>query len=210
MKRTTPFVRDDTAASAAEFAMIVPVFLILLLGMIDVGRYMWTINQAEKATQMGARYAVVTNPVPVLLTQDFNIEHGSTAGDPVDTGDFNTATCTSTGAGNATCTITGGLSSENAADAAAFGKIIDWMKTFYPTVDYPNVRIIYKNVGLGFAGDPHGPDVAALTTIELHDVTFQPLILFGGSINLPDVKAMLTLEDASCTVADETNCDSSN
>ena len=37
--------------------------LILLFGIIDGGRFMWEATEAEKATQMGARMAVVTNPV---------------------------------------------------------------------------------------------------------------------------------------------------
>lgn len=217
MRALRCFVRDNRAAGAAEFAMVLPAFLLFLLGAIDVGRYMWTLNSAEKATQMGARYAVVNNPVATVLSDDFNLDHGISGGDAVAEDDFGTATCTSTGAGSASCTVTGNLSSENGADAAAFTKIVNWMKTFYPTIDYPNVRIIYKNVGLGFAGDPNGPDVPALTIIEVTGVTFKPLILFGGSMQLPIIQAALTLEDAECAESDgnpnteeETNCDWSN
>ena len=41
-----------------------PVLILFLLGIIDVGRYMWSINELEKATQMGARMAVVTTWFP--------------------------------------------------------------------------------------------------------------------------------------------------
>ncbi len=44
--------------------MVLPLLILFLFGIIDVGRYMWTLNQVEKATQMGARMAVVTNMVP--------------------------------------------------------------------------------------------------------------------------------------------------
>ncbi len=40
--------------------------------MIDVGRYLWTVNQLEKATQMGARWTVVNNMVASGLgTKDY-------------------------------------------------------------------------------------------------------------------------------------------
>ena len=52
------FMRETGAAGAAEFALILPLFLLFLLGIIDAGRYAWAFNQAEKATQVGARWAV--------------------------------------------------------------------------------------------------------------------------------------------------------
>ena len=48
----------ELGATAAEFAMVLPIVILFLLGTIDVGRLMWTWNKAEKATQFGARYAV--------------------------------------------------------------------------------------------------------------------------------------------------------
>ena len=54
---------DCDGAAGAEFALVLPLLILFLFGMIDVGRYMWTINQLEKATQVGARWAVVTDMV---------------------------------------------------------------------------------------------------------------------------------------------------
>ena len=64
------------------------------------------------------------------------------------------------------------------------------------------------DVGLGYSGDPTGPDVAPLTTVELTGLTFKPLILFGGSVNFPSIQAALTLEDGECSVTGD--CGSSN
>ena len=49
--------------------IILIILILLLLGMIDVGRYMWALNELEKATQMGARMAVVTTMVPTAENQ---------------------------------------------------------------------------------------------------------------------------------------------
>jgi len=52
---------NTSAMSSAEFAMVLPLLLIFLFGMIDTGRFLWEFNEAEKATQVGARMAIVTN-----------------------------------------------------------------------------------------------------------------------------------------------------
>jgi Flp pilus assembly protein TadG len=52
---------DRSGSSAAEFALVLPLLILLLFGIIDGGRYLWEVNKAEKATQVGARVAVVTD-----------------------------------------------------------------------------------------------------------------------------------------------------
>ena len=42
------FLRDRRGASAAEFALVLPLFLLFLLGTIDAGRYIWAVNEAER------------------------------------------------------------------------------------------------------------------------------------------------------------------
>ena len=81
-------VSNRTAASAVEFAMVLPILLLLLLGVIDVGRLMYVWNMAEKSTQMGVRYAVVTDMVPSNLNNDFTVSHNLVGGNPVPTGVF--------------------------------------------------------------------------------------------------------------------------
>ena len=56
-------IQDRTAASGAEFALVLPLLLLLLFGTIDAGRWLWTYNRAEKSLQEAARFAVVTNPM---------------------------------------------------------------------------------------------------------------------------------------------------
>ena len=204
MSHGRSLVRCERGASAAEFALVLPLFILLLLGTIDVGRFMWELNRAEKATQMGARYAVVSDPVAAVVNTDFVDDYGIPGGDPVPAAVFGSAVCTDSG----NCTVTGSASGVSGRNGPAFDNIVDWMQIFYPVVQPANVRVTYENVGLGYSGDPTGPDIAPLTTVELQNLTFNPLILFGGTITLPVVKASLTLEDGECSVTGD--CGASN
>jgi hypothetical protein len=194
-------LKSKRAASAAEFALALPLLLLLLFGIIDSGRFMWEWNRAEKATQMGVRYAVVTDPVlDGLYTYSFSVSGGITQGNSVPTSSFDTATCTNSAC---TCLPGGGFCSATSWNAAAFTNLVTRMSGMYPQIKASNVRVEYKNVGLGFAGDPDGPDVSPLVTVSLTGMQFHPLscLVFGCSINMPDFRAGLTLEDASGTVS---------
>ena len=90
--------RDQRGATAAEFALVLPIFLLFLLGLIDVGRYSWSVNQSEKATQIGTRWAVATDLVPAGLRNEnysFAVDGGIPQGTVVGTDAFGSVTCTS-------------------------------------------------------------------------------------------------------------------
>ncbi len=197
MKLLNRLLRSERAASAAEFALVLPLLLLLLFGIIDAGRFMWEYNQAEKATQMGVRYAVVTDPVlNGLYNYSFSVSGGITQGSAVPTTSFDTATCTN---GACTCNPGGGFCTATSYNGAAFTNLVTRMNQMYPQVAASNVQIQYKNVGLGFAGDPDGPDVSPLVTVSLTGLQFQPItcLVFACSITMPDFRAALTLEDAT-------------
>ena len=191
---------DKRAASAAEFALVLPLLIIFLFGIIDAGRFLWEYNEAEKATQMGARYAVVTDMVPSgLASYSFSNSGGIAQGTAVPTSSFDHATCNDSGCGTCAGSVCGSIGYSN----PNFRNIVDRMKLMYPPIGYSNVQVDYRNVGLGFAGNPDGPDVSALVTVSLTGLTFQPItcLVFACSINMPDFHAGLTLEDASGSVS---------
>ena len=202
------FIADDSGGSAAEFGLVLPLVLLFLFGIIDTGRFMWEYNKAEKATQMGARYAAVTNMVPTTLATTSFVVAGSVApGDPIPStafsgtrcriGSCNTAPTSVCPTANAAATTDWGY-----ADAA-FTNVVKRIKTFKQDVSASQVVLDYNFSGLGYAGDPTGPAITPLVTVRLCGMTFQPLttILFGGSISMGALSYTLTMEDGAGTVS---------
>jgi Flp pilus assembly pilin Flp len=195
----TAFLRDTRGVSSAEFALILPLLLVVLLGSIDVGRYSWSLGQAQKATQIGARVAVVTDMVPSdLYTYSFATSGGIPQGTTVPAGSFPTITC-QTSSGTPGCACPGNLSFCGTASSAAFNRIATRMAQIYPGLTASNVVVTYAWSGLGFSGDPNGADVAPLVTVSLRNVQFVPFttFIFGTQFNLPQFAYSLPMEDGS-------------
>ena len=183
---------------AAEFALVVPILLLFIFGIMDVGFYAWAINQGEKATQFGARYAVVTNMVPAdLAGYSFASSGGISQGTIVPASSFPGVTCTSTA-----CTCKGSCAFGLTHDAAAFRGIADRMRKVKADIADENIRIDYDWSGLGFAGDPNGPDVAPIVTVQLINMEHRPLFSWViGTVDLPEFAYSLTAEDSDGNVS---------
>lgn len=183
---------DKRAASAAEFAMVLPLLIILLFGIIDAGRYMWSVNRAEKAAQMGVRMAVVTDYVASSIGDDY-VGQCSTPlgqGDPIPADCYDQITCSRTGS-TATCT-------EGTANTTAFNRVLARMQLMMPEIAANNVQIIYSPSGLGYAGDPNGPDLAPLVTVRLSGLSFNPIVTLAfATVGIPEVRSSLTFEDGA-------------
>jgi len=197
------FARDRVAATAAEFALVLPLLILFIFGIIDVGRLMYEWNQAEKATQMGVRYAVVTDTVATgLANYDFTAISGVQQGAPISPSLFPGVSCTGT-AGAATCTCKGTCAFPLTASPAAFNNIVTRMNRMNGRIAAPNVVVDYDPSGLGFAGNPYGPDVAPIVTVRLRNMQFESVVgqIFGGLLNMPGFASSLTMEDSSGTVS---------
>ena len=193
------FWADRSAGPAAEFALVVPLLILFLFGIIDVGRLMWTWNQAEKATQQGVRLAAVTNMIPSgLRDYSFAVSGSVPQGDVVPLASFPGVRCTSTAC---TCAAGGACAFPLTRDATAFDALVARVARFKPDVAATNVTVDYAWSGLGFSGDPNGPDVSPLVTVSLANLTFQPLILMGLEVGLPAFSATLTMEDGLGTTS---------
>ncbi|MES2493002.1 MAG: TadE family protein [Pseudomonadota bacterium] len=205
MKRLRTFVRDDQGATAAEFAMVLPLVILLLFAIIDVGRFAWAVNRAEKATQVGARWAAVTDLVPSgLATYSFAASGGIPQGTPVPVTAFPGLSCQSNGSAvSCACAAGGSCAFATTANATTFRAIAARMKTIKPDIGEVNVVVNYRNSGLGYAGDPSGPDVAPIINVRLQGMTFRPLslLVFGvDHLDLPTFSYSLTMEDGQGTV----------
>lgn len=188
--------RDSTGAAGAEFALVLPLLLLLLFGIIDAGRYMWSINKAEKAAQMGVRMAVVTDYVSSSIGQSYVGQCSTplTDGDPIPVGCFSQITCSKPG-GAATCTT-------GTANTVAFDRVLARMRLFMPELQDSNVEIIYSPSGLGYAGNPNGPDLAPLVTVRLSGMTFNPIMTLAfATLGLPEARSTLTFEDGAGAVS---------
>lgn len=182
------FLHDRNGASAAEFALVLPLLLVLLFGLIDAGRWMWTYNRAEKATQMGARFAVVTDSVSSSIDESYLglCSPALTQGDLIPADCFSSITCTDSGCGSDSGTF----------DQAAFRRIVDRMKLFLPDVTYSNVSLEYSSSGLGYAGNPNGPDLSPLVTVKLTGLQFTPITtLMLARMGMPSFTTTLSAED---------------
>jgi len=198
-------LHDRKGSSAAEFGLVLPLLLILLLGMIDAGRFIWEYNRAEKATQAGARVAVVTQIIPQGVANFKYVGQTVggvtyTQGDPLSTTALGTVTCQqSSGTLSCSCVNTSGYCpSLGTTNTAGFDAIVTRMRAMYPRVSSSRVIVEYRGSGVGYAGDPSGMDVSPLVTVKLTGLTFNPLALFGlVSFNLPSFSTSLTAEDSA-------------
>ena len=59
LRRSQAFGRDDAAQSLVEFALVLPIFLLLVTGIFDVARAVWQENTLAYAAREGTRYAIV-------------------------------------------------------------------------------------------------------------------------------------------------------
>lgn len=205
MRRLRLALKDCSGASAAEFALVLPVVIFILLAIIDVGRFAWAFNQAEKATQVGARWAAVTDLVPSdLATYSFATSGGIPQGTTVPASSFPGISCQSNGTTvSCTCASGGTCNFGTTADTTAFRNIVVRMKTIKADIGETNVVVNYRNSGLGYAGDPNGPDVAPFINVRLRDMTFRPLslLVFGvASLPMPSFSYSLTMEDGQGNV----------
>lgn len=198
-------VRSQSGASAAEFGLVLPLLIVLLLGIIDAGRFIWEYNRAEKATQAGARVAIVTQVIPQGIA-DFKYV-GQTVGgvaylqgDPLAASALGQVTCQQSGGSlSCACDATNGFCPTlGTINTAGFNAVVTRMQAMYPRVSANRVVVEYRGSGVGYAGDPGGMDISPLVTVRLTDMTFNPLALFGlVSFPLPAFATSLTAEDST-------------
>jgi Flp pilus assembly protein TadG len=67
MKRVRQLLRrNEKGAAIVEFALVVPLLLLLLWGIVDIGRAFYTLNNLASAVREGARSAAVMATDPTV------------------------------------------------------------------------------------------------------------------------------------------------
>jgi Flp pilus assembly protein TadG len=75
-RRAQRILREDGGATAVEFAIVFPVFFLLLVAILEFARLVWTVNSLQYAVAQGARYVTMSpggNSKPTTGTCDSGV-----------------------------------------------------------------------------------------------------------------------------------------
>ncbi len=215
---------DRRGSISVENSIVFGLLIVLTVSLIEFSLALWQWNTAEKATELGVRYAVQSNPVATAF-----LNYGAlTPGLGFDPGDSITTTavlpfklsCTTTDGVSGSCPCSGagcgafiaGLGGNPVEEfnGIAFKAIVQRMDGVFRGSDLgpQNVKIDYSHVGVGFAGRP-GMHIVPAVTVRLDGVTFdfmilsfiRPLMFYGSEqpttsgFPMPPFTATLSGED---------------
>jgi Flp pilus assembly protein TadG len=151
-------LRDITGSVLVESTLVIPIFLVLVLGTIDVTYMFYEWALASKAAYVGARTAVVSDPVATTIT---NLSFDDTkVGQHCFDG---TNYCSSA---TTVCTSTACTPSTWGHDGTAFTTIFTPMQARFPRLQPGNVVISYATNGLGLVGQPGGTPMNVTVKIQ--------------------------------------------
>ena len=211
------FVNDLEGGPLVEAAILLPLLLTFLLGAVDflLAYSQWA--TVAKAIEVGARIAAVSDPVADGLI-DFPTQAvsstvllGNAMPDFQVTCDGSTGQCTCTrgtcpGLGtniNATAMnkIISGRDRTNAT--VACGDATSYYNTgmcdIFPSIRSANLKIVYEQTGLGYAGRTAGP--VPTITVSIQNVPFQFFFLRGflgfANLTMPPLTTTITGEALS-------------
>ena len=207
---------DRSGSSAVENTIVFGVLIVLTIALIEFSLALWQWNTAEKATELGVRYAVQSDPVSLGLSEYNGVTGGGfNPGTSLNFSNLDAFTLSCT---NSSCSCSGAgcgdftssVSDPTGVDTAAFNAIVQRMDGVFrgSDLDNSNVTIDYSHVGMGFAGRP-GLDIVPVVTVRLTGVTFdfmvlsfiRPLMFYGSEqsttsgIPMPPFTATLSGED---------------
>ena len=74
LTKRLPFLADESGAPVVEFAIIAPVLMIITVGIIDIGRAVWTSTTLEHVAREGARFASVRGAGHVAEATETSVE----------------------------------------------------------------------------------------------------------------------------------------
>lgn len=187
--------RDEAGGALAEFAIALPLFLVLVMGVIDFSLYTWYWSSTVKATQIGAREAVVRTPLVSGLVPVWDDYRQSDIG----------RSCSSAlGVSTGLCPVIREASCEGSACLAGFDEILREMRRAQPRLQAEHVRFHYAPTGLGYVGWPGALPV--VVTVSVRCFTFKLFFLdawFNWGISSPGCSSKGALIQASSSLISE-------
>lgn len=203
------FAAAENGAAMVEMTIVMTLLLALTLGFVDFGYAFYQWNAANKAVQVGARLASISDPVATSLA---TAAPSTTPGAPVAAGAYGPFVCTSAGGGTCPGYNAANFSrifrgdtavTTNDACPAPTGSQRPGMCHFFPFLKRENVVVTYAATGLGFQTRLSGP--VPTITVSLRDVNFRFFFLSGlmgfTSITMPTMLSTVTGEDLRSTAS---------
>lgn len=175
LPRLRRFAREETGTALVEFAVVMPLFLLILFSLIDFGRLGFEYVMANKAVQMAARIAVARPPacggVPNVNTRG-----------TVPVGSVPPYFGTNCRAGANICADPGPKSCAGSGNNPTVAEIWGKVSALMPSGSTAaNLNFTYAfNPDLGFLGGPYTP----MVTVEITNLQFQFVTPLDGLARL--------------------------
>lgn len=177
-------------AALVEAALVLPILLLIVFGLVELSLYFWTQSRAEKAVQLGLRRAVVSDPVAVGPGLDPEESEAWWDGLPLG------LRCFPSGPGSGpcptfavSCDLGSGCRCDGGCrfslDRTRLDAIVQAMRAVLPDLAPENVRVGYATNGFGYVGRPL--PVPVDVTVGLIGMRYPTLFLgdlFGASLPL--------------------------
>lgn len=143
-----PPLRKQRGTAIVEFALVALIFFTLLMGIMEFGRWLFTLNAANEATRLGARLGVVCS-----MSDKANIQtrmHQMVGGIPVDKMIIDYAP---SGCNESNCkTVTAWVGTLNHSLPATFSPLIPFLGGSYPIPEF--ITSLPRELMSSAAGNP--------------------------------------------------------
>ena len=170
-RRTRSYWPDTSGLAMTEALIVLPLLLLVMAASIEMSVAMFQWSQTVKAMQIGARLAVVSDPVTDISSLSV-YPSGSQTGDPISS----TATPVVCGAGATACNVTEMTRLYNGGDACGVTTTgLVGICDVAPFIGINNLRVTYTRSNLGYVDRPGGPVVTV--TLETRNLFFNFLVL---------------------------------
>ncbi len=172
MRTLHKIVKDDEGATLVEFTVVAALLFLLTFSIMEFALILYQFNNAQKATQLGARAASSRALIPDLDTYEdcwvsTSLEAGTACAE-VQNSSFTPIVCT--GGGTGICTSTG------------MAAVVAEMKRGFPKLNAADVTITFSPTQLGYEG--RGRPIPAIT-VAINNIQYEYAAI-GGIIKAID------------------------